>query len=73
MLHKKSQVKVRNRILLYLEKNGLTQKQLAKRIGCTPETLNRWIKGKNHPNVKYIATMSKIFKCDIGDLYQREV
>ena len=46
----------------YRHKNGLTQIQLADRIGRTPRSIKRYEKGQTLPTIE---TLSKIF---IGDV-----
>lgn len=67
-------------------KNGLTQKQLAKRVGVTRTTINSWEMAISAPSCNYLAELSKVFgvsadyllnlddgiKIDISDLSDRE-
>lgn len=67
-------------------KNGLTQKQLAKRVGVTRTTINSWEMAISAPSCNYLAELSKTFgvsadyllnlddgiKIDISDLSDRE-
>ena len=68
------------------DKSGLTQKQLAKRIGVTRATVNSWELAHSAPSCGYLAELSKVFgvstdyllglddgvKIDISDLNDRE-
>ena len=67
-------------------KVGLTQKQLAKRIGVTRATVNSWEMALSAPSCCYLAELSKVFgvsadyllslddglKIDIAGLNERE-
>lgn len=67
-------------------KSGLTQKQLAKRVGVTRTTVNSWEMALSAPSCNYLAELSKVFgvsadyllnlddgiKVDIADLNNRE-
>lgn len=67
-------------------KSGLTQKQLAKRIGVTRATVNSWEMALSAPSCSCLAELSKVFgvsadyllsledgiKIDITDLNERE-
>lgn len=67
-------------------KIGLTQKELAKRIGVTRNTVNSWEMALSAPSCNYLAELSKVFgvsadhllnlddgvKIDISDLNERE-
>ena len=52
-----------------LKKSGLTQKQLAEQLGISPSAVTNWIKGKNSPDIEYIAIMCDIFNIGISDLF----
>ena len=51
-----------------LKKSGLTQKQLAEQLGISPSAVTNWIRGKNSPDIEYIAIMCDIFNIGISDL-----
>lgn len=67
-------------------KIGLTQKELAKRIGVTRNTVNSWEMAISSPSCVCLAELSKVFgvssdyllnlddgvKIDISDLNERE-
>lgn len=51
-----------------LKKSGLTQKQLAQQLGVSPSAVTNWIKGKNSPDIEYVAIMCDIFNIGLSDL-----
>lgn len=67
-------------------KSGLTQKELAKRIGVTRATVNSWEMALSAPSCSCLSELSKVFgvstdyllslddgvKIDISDLNSRE-
>ncbi len=59
---------LRENLDYYLKKSGMTQKQLAEILGISPSAVTNWVKGKNSPDIEYIAMMCDIFKVSISDL-----
>lgn len=53
-----------------LKKSGLSQKQLAAKLGISPSAVTNWIKGKNSPDIEYIALICEIFEITISDLLE---
>lgn len=51
-----------------LKKSGLTQKQLAEKLKISPSAVTNWIKGKNSPDIEYVALICEIFQITISDL-----
>lgn len=47
------------RLADYITKSGLSQKQLADKIGVTPTRLNYWVKDKREPDVFHIKALAK--------------
>jgi transcriptional regulator with XRE-family HTH domain len=45
------------KILLYYQKKGISEREFAKLVGIAPEQINRYVNGKNTPTMK---TWSKI-------------
>lgn len=47
---------------------GLTQKELAERVGVTQQCVSDWENGKIEPTISYVAKLSKIFETTIDSL-----
>lgn len=47
---------------------GLTQAQLAERIGCPQQTVTRWETGCNVPSGRYLIKIAAALGCEIKDL-----
>ncbi|MGK4239842.1 helix-turn-helix transcriptional regulator [Limosilactobacillus reuteri] len=59
-----------NTKLLSLRKGaGLTQSELAQKIGVTVQTISRWENGISIPNPKRIKQMADFFNVDGSDIF----
>lgn len=47
---------------------GLNQKEAAKTIGITPETLGKWENGKSFPNVIQITKIENLYGVKFADI-----
>lgn len=52
----------------YLSVSGMSQKDLADRLGVSQSSITNWLKGKNSPDIDLIAEICNIFKIEITDL-----
>lgn len=53
---------IADRIKVLREQNGLTQTDLAKRLGITRSSVNAWEMGISVPSTQYIVELAQIFK-----------
>ena len=60
------------RLLYYLERSNMSQKELAERIGVTPTRLNYWVKDKREPDVFHIKALAKALNVTGDDLLGNE-
>ncbi|MCH5385349.1 XRE family transcriptional regulator [Limosilactobacillus reuteri] len=59
-----------NTKLLSLRKGaGLTQSELAQKIGVTIQTISRWENGMSIPSPKRIKQMADLFNVDGSDIF----
>lgn len=47
---------------------GLSQKEAAKMIGVTEDTIGNWERGKSYPNVLLLKSIEEIYQVDYNDL-----
>jgi transcriptional regulator with XRE-family HTH domain len=50
------------------EKRGLTQKQLADRLGVKQQNISDWERGERSPSVKNLKKLAEVLNCQIDDL-----
>ena len=56
-------------ILKYRKKSGLSQGELAQKLGVTFQAVSKWETAKSAPDVTLLPTMEEIFECSIDDLF----
>lgn len=52
---------------------GLTQKQLADKLGISAKTVSKWETGRGFPDIGIISELSEIFRVDISKLLEGEM
>lgn len=57
-----------NKIREIRNKQGMTQKELAERIGVRQKDVSRWESGVYNPKVDKLMLIAKALDCDIKDL-----
>lgn len=49
---------------------GMTQKQLAEAVGCSPKDICRWELGKCEPRINSLLRLAEALNCTVDDLIQ---
>lgn len=60
-----------NFIKQYRIKNGLTQDQLAMKIGVTRAAIAQWETGRSLPSARIACRIAEVIGCTIDELYGR--
>jgi len=60
-------------ILKYRKKNGLSQDELAQKLGVTFQAVSKWENAKAAPDITFLPVMADIFGCYIDELFSREI
>ncbi len=50
------------------KEQGLTQKELADRIGVSDKAVSRWENGKNYPDIEIMQSLGEIFNVSVSEL-----
>jgi transcriptional regulator with XRE-family HTH domain len=53
-------------------KSGLTQADVANRMGITPQQLSMWISMRGFPRIDKAMQLCKIIGCTLNDLYEED-
>ena len=56
-------------ILKYRKKSGLSQEELANKLGVTFQAVSKWENGKAAPDITFLPIMADVFECSIDDLF----
>lgn len=59
-------------IFKHMHKKRMNVSQLADRCYVTVQSVYKWIKGINVPNIESLLLLSKIFDCKIDDLIKEK-
>ena len=62
-----------NRIEQYRRKNGITQYELALKMGVSQANISLWEKGEVSPRSDKLPLLAKILNCTIDELFCNEV
>ena len=52
---------------------GLSQYQLALRLGVTPPCVAGWETGRTVPKTEMLVKLAEVFGCTLDDLYEKKV
>lgn len=56
----------------YRKKKGLTQEELANRLGVTAPAVNKWEKGHSHPDILLLAPIARLLDISLDTLFSFE-
>lgn len=56
----------------YLCLRGISQKELAQRLGVSPSAVTNWIKGKNSPDIEMVAEICGALEVSVSDLFGKK-
>lgn len=60
-------------ILKFRKKSGLSQEELANKLGITFQAVSKWENAKAAPDITFLPIMADVFGCYIDELFSREV
>lgn len=60
-------------ILKYRKKSGLSQDELAQKLGVTFQAVSKWENAKAAPDIAFLPIMADVFDCYIDELFSREL
>lgn len=61
------------KIMSLRKKNGLSQEELAERIGVARQTISKWELGETSPDLKQSKELSKIFNVSLDELTDNDI
>lgn len=60
-------------ILRFRKKCGLSQEELAQKLGVTFQAVSKWETAKSAPDISFLPIMADVFGCYIDELFSRKV
>ena len=65
-------LKLKDTICFYRKKQGLTQEELAQRLGVTNQSVSKWESAQCCPDISLIQKLADIFEISIDELFGKE-
>ena len=66
-------MEIGNKIMELRKKNGLSQEDLAEKVGVTRQTISKWELGETSPDLKQAKELSKIFNVSLDELTDNDI
>lgn len=60
---------VKKNLGYYLSLQGISQKELAEKLGVSQSAVTNWIKGKNSPDIESVAQICQALRISVSDLF----
>lgn len=65
-------MKITNNVKKLRQAAGMTQADLASRLGITTPSITKWEKGRSNPDLLNVFRMTEIFGCSVNDIICRD-
>lgn len=66
-------MEIGKKIMNLRKKNGLSQEELAERVGVARQTISKWELGETSPDLKQAKELSKIFNVSLDELTNNDI
>ena len=66
-------MEIGNKIMNLRKKKGLSQEELAEKIGVTRQTISKWELGETSPDLKQSKELSKVFNISLDELVDNDI
>lgn len=63
---------VKQNLGYYLSLRGISQKELAEKLGVSQSAVTNWIKGKNSPDIEVVAEICDVLEISVSDLFGKD-
>ncbi len=61
-----------NNISRYRKAKGMTQENLAEKLGVSAQAVSKWENGQSYPDISLLPELAKIFQVSMDDLFSYE-
>ena len=59
-------------IQTYRKKSGMTQEELANKLGVSFQAVSKWENAKSLPDILFLPVLADLFNCNIDELFSRK-
>ena len=66
-------MEIGSKIMDLRKKSGLSQEELAEKVGVARQTISKWELGETSPDIKQAKELSKIFKVSLDELTDNDI
>ena len=66
-------MEIGKKIMELRKKNGLSQEELAEKVGVARQTISKWELGETSPDIKQSKELSKIFNVSLDELTDNDI
>ena len=66
-------MEIGKKIMDLRKKNGLSQEELAEKVGVARQTISKWELGETSPDLKQSKELSKIFNVSLDELTDNDI
>ena len=66
-------MEIGEKIMTLRKKNGLSQEELAEKVGVARQTISKWELGETSPDLKQAKELSKIFNVSLDELTDNDI
>ena len=60
-------------IRYFRKQKGLSQVELAKKIGVSPQAVSKWEKGRSAPDISLFPIVALVLDCKIDELFSSDL
>ena len=65
-------MKITNNVKRLRQAAGMTQAELASRLGITSPSVTKWEKGMSNPDLPHVFRLAEIFDCPVDEIICRD-
>ena len=73
LLERRKNMKIGKNIMNLRKKKGLSQEELAEKVGVARQTISKWELGETSPDLKQSKELSKIFNVSLDELTDNDI
>ena len=63
-------IAISEQIKEYRRKKQITQKELSKLLGISPQAISKWERDQGYPDITMLPCIAKLLGCSISDFFE---